>query len=244
MAFLFADIDALIAVLNSGINFTRLILSHELFGDPLPYRICAGGYSTLLRPPASILRPQTLTHLDLTVTVYWESCAWHAHCAELLWSTAATLLGLRIGIRHVARQDHRTQGSLRHLLEKHETWPLVFIDLPRLKRLEFYSPPEWGLCPKQAISVMVQSLDLETFLEDHCKELRTLHLTDIYPTYSTLVYGGTMKDIQLPYNVPVREIEGLGENTRAWEILERTAEDGYESFDLWLEQQLLAMNST
>lgn len=91
---------------------------------------------------------------------------------------------------------------------------------------------------------MKQSLDLEPFLEEHCKELHTLHLTDIYPTYGSLVDGGSMKDIQLHYNIPVREIEGLGENTRAWEILERTEENGYESFDRWVEQQLLAMNTT
>jgi hypothetical protein len=244
MAFLFADVDALIAVLNSGINFTRLTLSHELFQDPLPCRICTFGYPTFLRPALSILRPQTLTRLDLTVTAYWESCAWHVHCAELLWSTAATLLELRIGVRHCTRQDHRTNASLRQLLEKYKSWPLEFIDLPRLQRPEFHSPPEWGLCPKQPVSVMKQSLDLERFLEKHCKELRTLHLTAIYPTYGSLVNGVSMKDIQLPYNIPVRETEGMGDHTRAWEILERTEENGYESFDRWVEQQLLAMNTT
>jgi hypothetical protein len=138
---------------------------------------------------------------------------------------------LRIGIRRSRRQDHDTVGSLRELIYDPDAH-LQYIDLPRLRRLEFHSPSEWGLCTKQPVSVMKQSFDLDRFLEDHCKEMRTLHLTDIDPTriFPSLDNGhDSMKDIRLPYDVAAREIEGLGENTRAWEILEREESDD-ESF--------------
>jgi hypothetical protein len=240
MAFLFADVDALDAVLNSGINITRLILPHELFGNLSPYYVSMTGNPVFRHPPPSILRPQILINLDLTVTAYWKSCAWHAHCAELLRSAAATLLELRIGIRRSRRQDHDTVGSLRELIYDPEAH-LQYIDLPRLRRLEFHSPSEWGLCTKQPVSVMKQSFDLDRFLKDHCKEMRTLHLTDIDPTRLLPSLGNghdSMKDIRLPYDVAAREIEGLGENTRAWEILEREESDD-ESFSRWLDQQAL-----
>jgi hypothetical protein len=239
MAFLFADVDALNAVLNSGINFTRLILSHELFGNPLPFDMTATGYPTFLHPPPrSILRPQILTHLDLTVTAYWKFCEWHIHCAELLSAAAATLLELRIGIRHSPRQDFGTEGSLGQLLADPKN-RLKGPDFPRLQRLELHSPPEWGLRPAHPVSVMQQSLDVDRFLEYHCKGLRTLHLTDICMG-GMLVNGGcdSMKDIQLPDDVAAREIEGLGENTRAWEILERVEDENeLESFHRWYERQ-------
>jgi hypothetical protein len=38
MAFLSTDVDTLNAVLNSDLNFTHLIIPHELFGNPLPFR--------------------------------------------------------------------------------------------------------------------------------------------------------------------------------------------------------------
>ena len=98
MAFLFADVDALDAVLNSGINFTRLILPHELFGNLFSYHVQMLGIFVFHRPPPSILRIQTLTHLDVTATAKWIDCAWHVHCAELLYAVAATLLELKIGI--------------------------------------------------------------------------------------------------------------------------------------------------
>jgi hypothetical protein len=245
-AFLFADDDALIAVLNSGINLTRLILPYELFGDPMPYRFSMHGTQRFLRHTLSVHRPQILTHLDLTVTACWEYCEWHAHSAELIYSAAATLLELRIGIRRSLRQTRNTAGSLRELLGNPGdiVTGMEYIDFPRLQRLELHSPPEWGPCPKQPVSVMVQRFDLDDFLEYHCKELRTLHLTDIDPTetLNSPVNGiDSMKNFRLPECVAAREIEGLGENTRAWEILERTVD---ESFDLWFEQQLLAMNTT
>ena len=70
IAFLFADVDALNAVLRTGINFTRLILPHELFGDTsLPISAYGPCY---IRTPLSALRPPTLTRLDFTVTAYWK----------------------------------------------------------------------------------------------------------------------------------------------------------------------------
>jgi hypothetical protein len=243
MAFLFADVDALDAVLNSGINFTRLILPHELFGSPLPCRLNIIGNPEFFRPPLSILRPQTLTHLDLTVTAYWKYCEWHAHCAALLFAAAPTLLELRIGIRHSHRQDFGTGGSLGQLLEDPESRLKKFY-FPRLQRLELHSPPEWGQCPGQPVSVMLQSVDVETFPEGYCKKLRTLHLTDICMD-GMLVNGGrdSMKDIQLPDRVPAREIEGLGENTRAWEILERDDSEEIEYWSRFLDARL-ALNTT
>lgn len=243
MAFLFSDADALDAVLNSGISFTRSILPHELSGNPLSFRQSSFGERPLFfHPPPSILRPQILTHLDFTVAAYWKSCAWHAHCAELLRSAAASLVELRIGIRRSPRQDRDTVGSLRELLGDPEAH-LDYIHLPRLRRLEFHCPPEWSLCTKQPVSVMKQSLDLDAFLEDHCKELRTLHLTDIDPTrlFPSLGNGhDRMKDIQLPDHVPARETKGLSENTRAWEILERDeGDDTPKFFSRWLRQQAL-----
>jgi hypothetical protein len=244
MAFLFADVDVLDAVLNSGINFACLVLPHELFGDPLPFSINIHGNDVFLRPPPrSILRPQTLTHLDLTVTAHWDSCAWHAHCAELLSSAAATLLGLRIGIRHSRNQNCETASSLRELLNAPKS-RLKYMDFPKLQHLEFHSPPELGLFPKQPVSVMMQTFNLDTFLEEQCRELRTLHLTDIDPTktFYDLDNGhDSMKDVRLPDDVAAREIEGLGDNTRAWEILEREDEewDFYDSehYKCWLKQQ-------
>jgi hypothetical protein len=236
IAFLFADVDVLDAVLNSGIDFTRLILPHALFGSPLPCRLNFIGLLEFVRPPLSILRPQTLTHLDLTVTAYWAFCEWHAHCAELLSAAAATLLELRIGIPRSPTQNLGTEGSLGQLLEDPEH-RLKKIDFPRLQRLELHSPPEPGLRPEQPVSVMLQSFDVETFLEDHCKELRTLHLTDIC-LQGMLVTGGrvSMKDIQFPERPPARDIEGLGENTRAWEILERDEAEDLEYWSRFVEQ--------
>jgi hypothetical protein len=214
-AFSFDDIDALYAILNSEIKFTRLFLPLELLMDTLPHT------------PIKITRPQTLTRLDLTVFPYWRTCQWHKRCGEVVRSTAATLLELRLGIRHSRWAHRRDSGdsawSFRQLLKDPDS-PMDDIDLPRLQRLELHVPPERGLNSEGPDSVMIQLFDLETFLAHHCKKLRTLHLTDICPIldYAFLVNGHeSMRDIQFRLGVPVREIEGLGENTRAWEILGR-----------------------
>ena len=86
---------------------------------------------------------------------------------------------------------------------------------------------------------MLQSFDLDGFLEDQCKELRTLYLTDIDPTHQFVYLDDgpdSMRDIRLPMYVEAREIKGLGENTRAWEILERDEGARFESFDQWGER--------
>ena len=88
----------------------------------------------------------------------------------------------------------------------------------------------------------MQSFNLDTFLKEHCKELRTLHLTDIDPTHLSpdLVNRvDSMKDIRLPEDVPAREIEGQGENTRAWEILERDEEADKEFWARFFEEHAL-----
>jgi hypothetical protein len=214
-AFPFDAIDALYAILNSGINFSRLVLPLEHIRDTLPHT------------PLDITRPQTLTSLDLTVSQYWRGFEWNTRCGEVIRSTAGTLLELRLGIRHTrgaGRNNYaNTASSLRHLLENPES-PLEAIDLPRLQRLEIHVPPERGLDPEQREGVTIQLFDLETFLAHHCKKLRTLHLTDICPIldYAFLLHGNdSMKDVQFLLGVPVCEIEGLGKNTRAWEILGR-----------------------
>jgi hypothetical protein len=64
-----------------------------------------------------------------------------------------------------------------------------------------------------------------------------LHLTDIC-LQGMLVTGGrvSMKDIQFPERPPARDIEGLGENTRAWEILERDEAEDLEYWSRFVEQ--------
>jgi hypothetical protein len=221
--FEFADIDALDAVLNhTGITVTRLKLSHELLRQPYhPNRVLG------------IVRPQTLTRLDLLATTYWRGCDWHRLCRGLLRSAAPTLVELKLALRNsILANDYDEEYSmctLDKLLYESSLPGAEFIHLPKVERLEFYAgesrqPPSFlGLH-------MTQWFDLETFLAGYCPELRFFCLTDFIPVVDESVVWRTNRDhtmmniMHRHLGVPVREITtGLADleaqNAREWEVL-------------------------
>ena len=217
--FVWLDIDALQAVLNhSGLNFTRLKLGHELPENPFDREMSF-----------RLVRPLTLTRLDLLATGLWVGRKWHLLCCELLASAAPALVELRLGIRHFTSNFHREEDfeiTLKRLLQGFdESKPLLV--LPKLERLEFYSTP--ARAPSRlSPGLMVQTFHLENFLAKSCSKLRFFRLNELVPIRAQNVAAEGLEDdkdklmqiIHKYLGVPVREITapGLGENVREWEV--------------------------
>ena len=220
--FVFADIDALDAVLNHHkIHVTRLKLGHELL-KPSSNPTCAMG----------IVRPQTLTRLDLLATTYWKRCEWHKFCRDLLRSAAPSLKELRLGIRNCIFSAEHDSGqswhTLAHLLRDTNFPGAKYLDFPKVERLELYSAPS-RIPPSNLDLYMIQWFNLETFLNDYCRELRVLRLSDIIPIRDSIKLGllspkdhTMMENMHLHLGLQVREITGPGlpeVNAREWEIV-------------------------
>jgi hypothetical protein len=211
--FKFADSDALASVLHDPrFTFTNLRIPHQL-----AYVGCAPSLGM-----AHIGSYRTLTHLDLTVN-HGDARQndWTWYYGDFLRSAASTLVELKIGFQY------------RYLTPKHYTRTSLEVDLacifdrvhlPQLRRLEIhrFPAPDSGLPADNANTVMLQNFGLGMFVAGRCRKLQFLKLVNVFTAHS----GG--KSPRQPWRMAnvvlvgletaAREIEGLDQNTRAWEI--------------------------
>jgi hypothetical protein len=206
--FKFADIDALASVLWDPLfTFTQLKIDHEL-----AYEGCAPSLGMKL-----IGSYRALTHLDLTVSHNYQS-TWACHYGDFLSSSANTLVELKIGFQYREATPTVPNGD-----EEVDFVDIVQLrGFPLLQRLELrrFPAPDSNLPADNPNAVMLQHIDLGTFLAQRCTKLRFLLLTNVVP-----VLRGqwpqkpwTMKDTVLNLGPSASEIQDLDKSTRAWDI--------------------------
>lgn len=214
--FQFTDIDALASILgDTRLQFTRLKVTHEL-----AYAGCA-----LSLDMAHLAHWRSLTHVDLTISHGWLPSDYEFLYGDLLDLTSSTLCELKLGfeyraakpIVHVPGQKESSLINILHLL-----------NLPQLQRFELrrFPAPDLKLTAGRnanasANAISIQHIFLGDFLEDRAPNLRFLQLTNIIPyrPYQWPPKPWTMDQVDLQgFETVAREIQGLEEGTRAWEV--------------------------
>jgi hypothetical protein len=217
--FRFADIDALAFVLaHPQIKFTRLKLDHELTWvdsvQSCPYPLIRDGCF------------RALTHLDLTISnASFLGRKMESFYKDLLSSVAATLRELKIAMRYrdlrsvfIFEVQTNEMGSIAKMLQH--------IYLPELRHLELCCLPVRGagVIDMNAVTPYIAAIlqfDLERVIENQCKKLEYLQLTNIMscigPDWPPR--PRSMDDIILDLGSRAREVRGLEhKGTRAWEL--------------------------